>query len=250
MRFGSIFGALCIATAALSSHSALAETVTVTYTGKIADENGQYYQFNGQLGIAGTQNVAGHSYTAVYVFDTTKGLSTSNGNIWGGSDVGNTPTPNVSATFSIDGGTPFSFQGTFDGQLQGDNANIDHHFQTFAIYKYDPDGEFGPKGTVAQLLFSLYGQNLPWTIDQPFQYTLTDADKQISSAQFQAYDIVSFTSSNYYIGFDLVPDTVTLTVGQVGAVPEPSTWAMILLGFAGVGFTAYRRRNRSALTAA
>jgi outer membrane lipase/esterase len=32
----------------------------------------------------------------------------------------------------------------------------------------------------------------------------------------------------------------------VAAVPEPSTWAMMILGFAGVGFTAYRRRNQSA----
>ncbi len=37
----------------------------------------------------------------------------------------------------------------------------------------------------------------------------------------------------------------------VAAVPEPSTWAMMLLGFAGVGFTAYRRRrNGPALQAA
>jgi hypothetical protein len=28
------------------------------------------------------------------------------------------------------------------------------------------------------------------------------------------------------------------------AVPEPSTWAMMMLGFAGVGFMAYRRRNK------
>ena len=35
----------------------------------------------------------------------------------------------------------------------------------------------------------------------------------------------------------------------VGAVPEPSTWAMMILGFAGVGFMAYRRRNKAALTA-
>jgi hypothetical protein len=27
------------------------------------------------------------------------------------------------------------------------------------------------------------------------------------------------------------------------AVPEPSTWAMILLGFFGVGFMAYRRKQ-------
>lgn len=29
----------------------------------------------------------------------------------------------------------------------------------------------------------------------------------------------------------------------LSAVPEPSTWAMVVLGFAGVGFMAYRRRN-------
>jgi PEP-CTERM motif len=32
-----------------------------------------------------------------------------------------------------------------------------------------------------------------------------------------------------------------------GAVPEPSTWAMMILGFAGVGFLAYRRRKDSTL---
>lgn len=36
-------------------------------------------------------------------------------------------------------------------------------------------------------------------------------------------------------------------VFTVAAVPEPSTWAMIVLGFAGVGFIAYRRK-RAALT--
>jgi hypothetical protein len=29
------------------------------------------------------------------------------------------------------------------------------------------------------------------------------------------------------------------------AVPEPSTWAMMVLGFLGVGFMAYRRRGHS-----
>jgi hypothetical protein len=40
--------------------------------------------------------------------------------------------------------------------------------------------------------------------------------------------------------------------GTIGSVPEPSTWAMMILGFAGVGFMAYRRRKDStlALTAA
>ena len=37
---------------------------------------------------------------------------------------------------------------------------------------------------------------------------------------------------------------------SVSAVPEPSTWAMMILGFAGVGFVAYRRKANPALTAA
>jgi len=36
-------------------------------------------------------------------------------------------------------------------------------------------------------------------------------------------------------------------VGLTAAVPEPATWAMMMLGFLGVGFTAYRRRKAPAL---
>lgn len=37
---------------------------------------------------------------------------------------------------------------------------------------------------------------------------------------------------------------------SIAAVPEPSTWAMMILGFAGVGFLAYRRRNQGAAVTA
>jgi hypothetical protein len=38
-------------------------------------------------------------------------------------------------------------------------------------------------------------------------------------------------------------ETVQLTIdATVGSVPEPSTWAMMLLGFAGLGFMSYRRK--------
>ena len=41
-------------------------------------------------------------------------------------------------------------------------------------------------------------------------------------------------------------DSVNL---MTAAVPEPSTWAMMILGFAGVGFMAYRRKSKPALMA-
>lgn len=40
-----------------------------------------------------------------------------------------------------------------------------------------------------------------------------------------------------------------LGADAVPAVPEPSTWAMMILGFAGVGFMTYRRRKTAALAA-
>ena len=40
-------------------------------------------------------------------------------------------------------------------------------------------------------------------------------------------------------------DVNTVTSG----VPEPSTWAMMILGFAGIGFMAYRRKAKPALMA-
>jgi hypothetical protein len=38
-----------------------------------------------------------------------------------------------------------------------------------------------------------------------------------------------------------------ITADFTAAVPEASTWAMMILGFAGVGFLAYRRRNQVSL---
>jgi len=34
-------------------------------------------------------------------------------------------------------------------------------------------------------------------------------------------------------------------VSVTSAVPEPSTWAMMILDFAGVGFMAYRRKRQA-----
>jgi hypothetical protein len=48
-------------------------------------------------------------------------------------------------------------------------------------------------------------------------------------------------SGNQYIGLDNV---------AVTAVPEPSTWALMILGFMGVGLMAYRRKNTSAFRSA
>jgi hypothetical protein len=54
---------------------------------------------------------------------------------------------------------------------------------------------------------------------------------------------VSGTATNNFIS-----ETGGATLAP--AVPEPSTWAMLLLGFAGIGFMAYRRKSKPTLMAA
>ena len=49
---------------------------------------------------------------------------------------------------------------------------------------------------------------------------------------------------------DSIVKLTDFSLVQVDAVPEPSTWAMMILGFAGIGFFAYRRRSKPSLVAA
>jgi hypothetical protein len=56
------------------------------------------------------------------------------------------------------------------------------------------------------------------------------------------FTLGTFKLSNPFFGRNDV-----LTISAVAAVPEPSTWAMMILGFAGVGFMAYRRKDKRAL---
>lgn len=80
------------------------------------------------------------------------------------------------------------------------------------------------------------------------------------------FTITGITTSNFAensLGYTFGVDVGVLKTGGtyatgaiaskdpvVTAVPEPSTWAMMVLGFAGVGFMTYRRRSHAMPTAA
>jgi hypothetical protein len=88
--------------------------------------------------------------------------------------------------------------------------------------------------------------------------TLETFDWEVNQVVFYAYGGASahlgsrgteFALDNLTVG--PVPEASTV-LGSPSAVPEPSTWAMTLLGFAGFGYAGYRkaRRGRSAIPAA
>jgi hypothetical protein len=69
-----------------------------------------------------------------------------------------------------------------------------------------------------------------------------------SSSLFNGQTTTIDPNSNFFFGFfpcfSCGNFTGTLNVTTVSAaVPEPSTWAMIILGFLGIGLVAYRRTN-------
>jgi hypothetical protein len=49
--------------------------------------------------------------------------------------------------------------------------------------------------------------------------------------------------------FDSISGGVTVTPITPGGVPEPSTWAMMLVGFVGIGFLGYRKTVKACLAA-
>lgn len=65
----------------------------------------------------------------------------------------------------------------------------------------------------------------------------------IATSDFTTIKIAGNAGEAFMIGLD----DLSVTGPEVGAVPEPSTWAMMILGFAGVGVLAYRRKNQHAV---
>jgi len=66
--------------------------------------------------------------------------------------------------------------------------------------------------------------------------------------EFLAISGTNLTQITFHsdVGFTSIRQFEVSGVSQITAVPEPSTWAMMILGFAGVGFMAYRRRGNGA----
>jgi hypothetical protein len=98
--------------------------------------------------------------------------------------------------------------------------------------------------------------DLVFDVLDPNDFTVTGSNGGTSTITGQKNGLQEYTALAIN-GTNLTSLTLHSTLGfeqikqfeisGVAAVPEPSTWAMMMLGFFGVGFVAYRRKNQGAL---
>jgi hypothetical protein len=67
------------------------------------------------------------------------------------------------------------------------------------------------------------------------------ANQLVTITGLGAFTTATFTSTANAFEFSLIPASVQT---QSGGAPEPSTWAMMMVGFAGLGYAAFRRNTK------
>jgi hypothetical protein len=134
-------------------------------------------------------------------------------------------------TFFLTGATNFTIAGVQNVYAQPSDfiANF-----AAAVYNYGANGIF--EGTLAG-----HGDDVAVIVGgAPVPCQFNPNCQVIAGSAFLPF-------GNYYADVSGLGGATAGYTGGIAtvqaAIPEPSTWAMMILGFAGVGFMAYRRRS-------
>jgi hypothetical protein len=82
------------------------------------------------------------------------------------------------------------------------------------------------------------------TLDGTFLFA-NASNISLSSETFDGHVFDGGDGTFNFVSNTYINQPTELHINLTGPVPEPSTWAMLLLGFAGLGFMAYRRKSKA-----
>jgi hypothetical protein len=232
-----VLAATLAAMAALSAGAAQATTLVF--------DDFESYGATSHLNFTGFTGLTVTGGTVDYVHEPEYGLSTPYGS--GMVDLdGSTLDGGVlhSATFNAHAGDVITFEFDASGnQRNGATDDLQFGFNGSGLLFTDisfqsPDhsNTFADGTYFLASDFVFPGATTPWG-HYTFSFTAGNA------GQFSAF--VGTTSAD---NIGPVIDNFSLTTTGGGAAPEPATWAMLIIGFGGVG-SALRRRRRLALAA-
>lgn len=221
---GAAIAALVLCCSATAAHAA---RFTAVFNGLVTE--GVDHQ--GLFGAAGV-GLAGQAFTATYTFVTRPGdyqiTSVREGFV--GGDVVSTANPVTSVVFDIEGAF-FQFTPDYYGEITR-SATVGMDFQ---VAGQQGSGAFGGPPAVG-LTMSLHSTSI-LPLDAPFS--------ALSAGPSSANSVGRFVIGGFDSGGSPVFDMdVYFAVASVDvtAVPEPATWALMLLGFGVVGGLVRRRR--------
>jgi PEP-CTERM motif len=212
-----------------------AEIITYTYTGTVASG----FDVTGDFGAANT-SLTGDPFTLVFSYDPNKGTLHATGGVvyqnGGTGTYASYGTNPISAILKIGaGGASTNFTGL--GNDYGDNGLAFYNSMAVESIQYaSTSSNDGQHVKYVKMVGGAEGLNF----DAPTNVVL------IENAQGQFQDSICNNSACSSPTLDYANLDATKLVA-VSGVPEPSTWAMMVLGFAVVGFVAHRRRHKTAM---
>jgi hypothetical protein len=220
--------------------AAVIAAVLISTSGSQASGLGYSGDFTLSLDVTGATG----NFTDVVIFTSNPGA--------------NPPTGSSAGQFTIGNGTfndPFTLPGPYDTTsvlLLGINS-IDGGLALFSSNDFTGDefdgNPFFASYTEANLVSDLTSPSMAGNIELNSFATLLFNDCPSTCFNFgftvgSGFDITAFSTGTS-------DGTGTSNFAPAGATPLPSTWTMMLIGLAGLGFVAYRRQRQSvAFTAA
>jgi hypothetical protein len=167
-------------------------------------------------------------------------------------------TPDQRATDGFAGYTPslvvngITFSGLPDGFVNINKAGFYGPGDLSVDYLINPGQTTLPNVlTIAFAPTTAFALDFGTFTNGPASFALSNLFSTIvtPTVGFESTQFLGFVSSDPFSSLTLSVDAneswvVEDVTTAVAAVPEPSTWAMMILGFAGVGFMAYRQKSR------
>jgi hypothetical protein len=225
------------------------DIVTITFTGTVTsstDPNGIFGCTTGPMGTCSTDNpYAADTYTAVYTFNTGVGDTQNIPGVFVQAEGGTSLTPS--------GDPPVTPQSPLVGYATVTVNDVTYklggaYFANLYAASSDQTLNALPNTLTANVADAngdqIFGSVTTTTDPPQFQVSITNAfgpvDFGASGASYVYFDCSSDSCAGFIdadIGASLVNDST---------VPEPSTWVMMAVGFAGLAFAGYRRTRTAA----
>jgi len=203
--------------------SAQAVVITVDPGAQIGAVSGGVYNFSGQGAVVapGTGPAAG-SFSA-------NGVSYSGGGI-----IANTSAVNLYAM-------PAGYSGNYMAVLGGQQETLTFGGRTmgsFGLY-------WGSIDSYNNVQFLLNGKVVETVSGSSLSAPIAASGNQ-SASNSNAYVTFNFGIPSFDEVILASPDNSFEFTNVAAAVPEPATWALMILGFLGLGFMSYARSHRNA----